>query len=140
MTNCYLLLLFAIVSIVLSSLLRGRIIAGISSKSEVLSQLRAKEDSYTVLKGWNITTALGERNPHFYKNGPWVHITVEYATSTANFCPLSLSNSFLRACMTRQHTSGKKRRENSFDLKVWLSLVTCIARNTEKQERVDLAN
>ena len=48
MTNYYLLLLFAIVSIVLSSLLRGRIIAGISSKSEVLSQLRAKEDSYTV--------------------------------------------------------------------------------------------
>ena len=32
------------------SLLRGRIIAGISSKSEVLSQLRAKEDSYTILK------------------------------------------------------------------------------------------
>ena len=25
------------------------------------------------------------RNPFFYKNGPWVHITVEYATSTANF-------------------------------------------------------
>ena len=48
------------------------------------------------------------RNPFFYKNGPWVHITVEYATSTANFCPLSLSNSFLRACMTRQHISGKK--------------------------------
>ena len=106
MTNCYLLLLFAIVSIVLSSLLRGLIIAGISSKSEVLSQLRAKEDSYTVLKGWNITTALGERNPHFYKNGPWVHITVEYATSTANFCPLSLSNSPLQACMTRQHISA----------------------------------
>ena len=108
MTNCYLLLLFAIVSIVLSSLLRGRIIAGISSKSEVLSQLRAKEDSYTVLKRWNITTALGERNPHFYKNGPWVHITVEHATSTANFCPLSLSNSPLQAFMTRQHISGKK--------------------------------
>ena len=32
------------------SLLRARIIAGISSKSEVLSQLRAKEDLYTVLK------------------------------------------------------------------------------------------
>ena len=48
------------------------------------------------------------RNPFFYKNGPWVHITVEYATSTANVCPLSLSNSFLRACMTRQHISGKK--------------------------------
>ena len=108
MTNCYLLLLFAIVSIFLSRLLRGRIIVGISSKSEVLSQLRAKEDSYTVLKGWNITTALGERNPHFYKNGPWVHITVEYATSTANFCPLSLSNSSLQAFMTRQHISGKK--------------------------------
>ena len=41
-------------------------------------------------------------------NGPWVHITVEYTTSTANFCPFSLSNSFLRACMTRQHVSRKK--------------------------------
>ena len=71
-TYCYYLPSYQL-SIVLSSLLRGRIIAGISSKSEVLSQLRAKEDSYTVLKGWNITTALGERNPHFYKNGPWVH-------------------------------------------------------------------
>ena len=39
---------------------------------------------------------------------PWVHITVEYATSTANFYPPSLSNSFLRARMTRQHISGKK--------------------------------
>ena len=46
------------------------------------------------------------RNPFFYKNGPWVHITVEYATSTANFCPLSLSNSPLQACMTRQHISA----------------------------------
>ena len=108
MTNCYLLLLFAIVSIFLSSLFRGRIIVGISSKSEVLSQLRAKEDAYTVLKRWNITTALGERNTHFYKNGPWVHITVEYATSTANFFPLSLSNSFLQARMIRQHITGKK--------------------------------
>ena len=122
--------------------MRGRIIAGISSKSEVLSQLRAKEDSYTVLKGWNITTALGERNPHFYKNGPWVHITVEYATSTANFCPLSLSNSFLRARMTTEDSISreKKRRENCFDLIVWLSLVISIARHTEKQEHVDLAN
>ena len=108
MTNCYLLLLFAIVSIFLSSLLWGRIIVGISSKSEVLSQLRAKEDSYTVLKRWNITHGPRARNPLLYKNGPWVHITVEYATRTANFCPLSLSNSFLRVCMTRQHISGKK--------------------------------
>ena len=99
MTNCYLLLLFAIVSIFLSSLLRGRIIVGISSKSEVLSQLRAKEDSYTMLKRWNITHGPRARNPLLYKNGPWVHITVEYATSTANFCPLSLSNLPLQACM-----------------------------------------
>ena len=108
MTNCYLLLLFAIVSIFLSSLLRGRIIVGISSKSKVLSQLRAKEDSYTVLKRWNITHGPRARNPLLYKNRPWVHITVEYAPSTANFCPLSLSNSPLQACMTRQHISGKK--------------------------------
>ena len=69
MTNYYLLLLFAIVSIVLSeiSVLRGRIIAGISSKSEVLSQLRAKEASYTELKGWNITMALGLETPSFTK-------------------------------------------------------------------------
>ena len=71
MTNYYLLLLFAIVSIVLSeiSVLRGRIIAGISSKSEVLSQLRAKEDSYTMLKEWNITMALGHETPSFTKIG-----------------------------------------------------------------------
>ena len=80
------------------------------------------------------------RNPLFYKNGPWVHITVKHATRTANFCPLSLSNLFLRTCMTRQHISGKKRRENCFYLKVWLCLVICIARHTEKQEHVDLAN
>ena len=82
------------------------------------------------------------RNPLFYKNGPWVHITVEYATSTANFCPLSLSNSFLRARMTTEDSISreKKLRENCFDLKVWLSLVICITRHTEKQERVDLAN
>ena len=82
------------------------------------------------------------RNPLFYKNGPWVHIIVDYATSTANFCPLSLSNSFLRACMTTEDSISrkKKRRENCFDLKVWLSLVICIARHTEKKEHVDLAN
>ena len=63
------------------------------------------------------------RIPLFYKNGPWVHITVEYATSTANFCPLSLSNSFLTglhdktACLAE-----KKRRENCFDLKICLLL------------------
>ena len=34
----------------------------------------------------------------------------------------------------------KKLRENCFDLKVWLSLVICIARHTEKQEHVDLAD
>ena len=50
-------------------MLRGRIIAGISSKSEVLSQLRAKEDSYTVLKGWNITIALGHETASFTKMG-----------------------------------------------------------------------
>ena len=65
MNNYYLLLLFAIVSIVLSkikSVARSKI-AGISSKSEVLSRLRAKEDSYTaVLKGWNITIALGHEH------------------------------------------------------------------------------
>ena len=43
--------------------MRGRIIAGIRSKSEILSQLRVKEDVYTVLKGWNITMAL--RTPSF---------------------------------------------------------------------------
>ena len=71
MTNYYLLLLFAIVSIVLSeiSVLRGRIIVGISSKSEVLSQLRAKEDSYTMLKEWNIAMALGHETPSFTKIG-----------------------------------------------------------------------
>ena len=50
------------------------------------------------------------RNPLFNENGPWVHITVEYATSTANFCPLSLSNSFLQARMT---TEGSISREKS---------------------------
>ena len=82
------------------------------------------------------------RNPLFYKNRPWVHITVEYATSTANFCPLSLSNSFLRARMTTEDSISREKRlrENCFDLKVWLSLVICITRHTEKQERVDLAN
>ena len=122
-------------------MLRGRVIAGISSKSEVFSQLRAKEDSYTVqLKDGTSPYGPRARNSLFHKNGPWVHITVEYATSIANCYPLSLSNSFLRACMTRQHISEKKRRENCFDLKVWLSFVICIARHTEKQERVDLAN
>ena len=100
------------------SLLRGRIIAGISSKSEVLSQLRAKEDSYTILKDGTSQRPQGHETSSHYKNGPWVHITVEYTTSTANFCPFSLSNSFLRASMSR----GKKRRENCFDLKVWLLL------------------
>ena len=41
--------------------------AGISSKSEILSQLRVKEGVYTVLKGWNITMAL--RTPSFTKMG-----------------------------------------------------------------------
>ena len=71
--------------------MRGRIIAGISSKSEVLSQLGAKEDLYTVLNEDRIK-------------------------------------------------KKKKRRENCFDLIVWLSLVISIARHTEKQEHVDLAN
>ena len=75
-----------------------------------MQELVAKAKYFTtVLKGWNITMALGDETPSFTKKGPWVHITVEYATSTANFCPLSLSNSFLRACMARQHTSGKKK-------------------------------
>ena len=71
MTNYYLLLLFAFVSIILSKIksVRGRISAGISSKSEVLSQLRAKEDLYTVLKGWNITMAVGHETPCFTKMG-----------------------------------------------------------------------
>ena len=49
--------------------MRGRIIAGISGKSEVLSQLRAKEDLYTVLKEWNITIALGHETPSLTKMG-----------------------------------------------------------------------
>ena len=71
MTNYCLLLLSAIVSIVLSKIksFQGRIIAGISSKSEVLPQLRAKGDSYTVLKGWSVTMALGRETPFFTKIG-----------------------------------------------------------------------
>ena len=69
------------------------------------------------------------RNPLLYKNGPWVHITVEYATSTADFCPLSLSNSFLRACMTRQHVSGKKeaRKLLRFESLAELGNFYCVA-------------
>ena len=49
------------------------------------------------------------RNPLFDRNRPWVHITVEYATSTANFCPRSLSNSFLRALMTTEDSISREK-------------------------------
>lgn len=39
---------------------------------------------------------------------PRVHITVEYATSTANICPLSLSNSFSTGLHDKTAYLGEK--------------------------------
>ena len=71
------------------------------------------------------------RNPFFYKNGPWVHITVEYATSTANFCPLSLSNSFLTGLHDKTACLAEKSGEKTASIgKFGCCLVILVARHT----------